>query len=153
MRRLCQMCGEPLALTSANISSHSSTVAVHVSENVWGKKTNMFLKIVFIKFPSILIPVRRVFLFVLSLYRLILSKLLFNLQCCCVFPPEGVSGTLAQTGSGGGRRTNWRPEPPRINSGRPISARQIPHHQTRLVSSYRDPVSFHWLQFFFSLSK
>lgn len=31
MRRLCQMCGEPLALTSANISSHTSTVAVHVS--------------------------------------------------------------------------------------------------------------------------
>lgn len=37
MRRLCQMCGEPLALTSANISSHTSTVAVHVSgnEGVW----------------------------------------------------------------------------------------------------------------------
>lgn len=31
MRRLCQMCREPLALTSANISSHSSTRAVHVS--------------------------------------------------------------------------------------------------------------------------
>lgn len=26
------MCGEPLALTSANISSQTSTVAVHVSE-------------------------------------------------------------------------------------------------------------------------
>ena len=34
MRRLCQMCGEPLALTSANISSHTSTVAVNVSENM-----------------------------------------------------------------------------------------------------------------------
>ena len=32
MRRLCQMCGEPLALTSANVSSQTSTVAVHVSE-------------------------------------------------------------------------------------------------------------------------
>lgn len=31
MRRLCQMCAEPLALTSANISSQTSTVAVHVS--------------------------------------------------------------------------------------------------------------------------
>lgn len=31
MRRLCQMCREPLALTSANISSHASTVAVNVS--------------------------------------------------------------------------------------------------------------------------
>lgn len=31
MRRLCQMCGEPLALTSANISAHTSTVEVHVS--------------------------------------------------------------------------------------------------------------------------
>lgn len=31
MRRLCQLCGEPLALTSANISSHTSTLAVHVS--------------------------------------------------------------------------------------------------------------------------
>lgn len=32
MRHLCQMCGEPLALTSANVSSQTSTVAVHVSE-------------------------------------------------------------------------------------------------------------------------
>lgn len=31
MRQLCQMCGEPLALTSANISSQTSTVEVHVS--------------------------------------------------------------------------------------------------------------------------
>ncbi|XP_029483844.1 yrdC domain-containing protein, mitochondrial [Oncorhynchus nerka] len=35
MRRLCQMCGEPLALTSANISSHSSTVAVHEFQDLW----------------------------------------------------------------------------------------------------------------------
>lgn len=37
MRRLCQMCGEPLALTSANISSHTSTVAVHEFEELWPK--------------------------------------------------------------------------------------------------------------------
>lgn len=30
MRRLCQMCAEPLALTSANVSSHTSTLSVHV---------------------------------------------------------------------------------------------------------------------------
>ena len=35
MRRLSQMCGEPLALTSANISSHSSTVAVQVSAYIF----------------------------------------------------------------------------------------------------------------------
>ncbi|TWW80167.1 YrdC domain-containing protein, mitochondrial [Takifugu flavidus] len=35
MRRLCQMCGEPLALTSANISSHTSTVAVHEFQELW----------------------------------------------------------------------------------------------------------------------
>ncbi|XP_076008856.1 threonylcarbamoyl-AMP synthase [Genypterus blacodes] len=35
MRRLCQMCGEPLALTSANISSHTSTLAVHEFEELW----------------------------------------------------------------------------------------------------------------------
>ncbi|KAM9512476.1 threonylcarbamoyl-AMP synthase isoform 1-T1 [Salvelinus alpinus] len=35
MRRLCQMCREPLALTSANISSHSSTVAVHEFQDLW----------------------------------------------------------------------------------------------------------------------
>lgn len=35
MRRLCQMCAEPLALTSANISSHTSTVEVHVSINIY----------------------------------------------------------------------------------------------------------------------
>lgn len=35
MRRLCQMCGEPLALTSANVSSHSSTVAVHEFQDLW----------------------------------------------------------------------------------------------------------------------
>ncbi|TKS82359.1 YrdC domain-containing protein, mitochondrial [Collichthys lucidus] len=37
MRRLCQMCGEPLALTSANISSHTSTVAVHEFQELWPK--------------------------------------------------------------------------------------------------------------------
>ncbi|XP_030250041.1 threonylcarbamoyl-AMP synthase [Sparus aurata] len=37
MRRLCQMCGEPLALTSANISSYTSTVAVHEFEELWPK--------------------------------------------------------------------------------------------------------------------
>ncbi|XP_055065558.2 threonylcarbamoyl-AMP synthase [Misgurnus anguillicaudatus] len=35
MRRLCQMCGEPLALTSANISSHTSTVTVHEFQDLW----------------------------------------------------------------------------------------------------------------------
>ncbi|XP_041648792.1 yrdC domain-containing protein, mitochondrial [Cheilinus undulatus] len=35
MRRLCQMCGEPLALTSANISSQTSTVAVHEFQELW----------------------------------------------------------------------------------------------------------------------
>ncbi|KAF3692172.1 YrdC domain-containing protein [Channa argus] len=37
MRRLCQMCGEPLALTSANISSHTSTVKVHEFQELWPK--------------------------------------------------------------------------------------------------------------------
>lgn len=37
MRRLCQMCGEPLALTSANISSHTSTTAVHEFQELWPK--------------------------------------------------------------------------------------------------------------------
>ncbi|KAM3873646.1 threonylcarbamoyl-AMP synthase [Diretmus argenteus] len=37
MRRLCQMCGEPLALTSANISTHSSTVAVQEFQELWPK--------------------------------------------------------------------------------------------------------------------
>ncbi|CAL9705140.1 unnamed protein product [Knipowitschia caucasica] len=37
MRRLCQMCGEPLALTSANISSQNSTVAVHEFKELWPK--------------------------------------------------------------------------------------------------------------------
>ncbi|XP_042345131.1 yrdC domain-containing protein, mitochondrial [Plectropomus leopardus] len=37
MRRLCQMCAEPLALTSANISSHTSTVAVHEFQELWPK--------------------------------------------------------------------------------------------------------------------
>ncbi|KAK2844856.1 hypothetical protein Q5P01_011515 [Channa striata] len=37
MRRLCQMCGEPLALTSANISSNSSTVEVHEFQELWPK--------------------------------------------------------------------------------------------------------------------
>ncbi|XP_029928155.1 threonylcarbamoyl-AMP synthase [Myripristis murdjan] len=35
MRRLCQMCKEPLALTSANISTHTSTVAVHEFQDLW----------------------------------------------------------------------------------------------------------------------
>ncbi|KAK9960397.1 hypothetical protein ABG768_008257 [Culter alburnus] len=35
MRRLCQMCGEPLALTSANVSSQTSTVAVNEFEDLW----------------------------------------------------------------------------------------------------------------------
>uniref|UniRef100_A0A8C8CNS1 Threonylcarbamoyl-AMP synthase n=1 Tax=Oncorhynchus tshawytscha TaxID=74940 RepID=A0A8C8CNS1_ONCTS len=35
MRRLCQMCREPLALTSANMSSHSSTEAVHEFQDLW----------------------------------------------------------------------------------------------------------------------
>ncbi|XP_047455617.1 yrdC domain-containing protein, mitochondrial [Mugil cephalus] len=37
MRSLCQMCGEPLALTSANISSHTSTVEVHEFQELWPK--------------------------------------------------------------------------------------------------------------------
>ncbi|KAM9851993.1 threonylcarbamoyl-AMP synthase [Aulostomus maculatus] len=37
MRRLCQMCEEPLALTSANISAHTSTVAVHEFQELWPK--------------------------------------------------------------------------------------------------------------------
>ncbi|XP_037532769.1 yrdC domain-containing protein, mitochondrial [Nematolebias whitei] len=37
MRRLCQMCGEPLALTSANISSQTSTVQVHEFQELWPK--------------------------------------------------------------------------------------------------------------------
>uniref|UniRef100_A0A3B3ZK39 Threonylcarbamoyl-AMP synthase n=1 Tax=Periophthalmus magnuspinnatus TaxID=409849 RepID=A0A3B3ZK39_9GOBI len=37
MRRLCQMCGEPLALTSANISSQTSTVATHEFKELWPK--------------------------------------------------------------------------------------------------------------------
>ncbi|KAM4735716.1 LOW QUALITY PROTEIN: threonylcarbamoyl-AMP synthase [Anableps anableps] len=37
MRRLCQMCGEPLALTSANISSSTSTVEVHEFQELWSK--------------------------------------------------------------------------------------------------------------------
>ncbi|XP_019720886.1 threonylcarbamoyl-AMP synthase isoform X2 [Hippocampus comes] len=35
IRRLCQMCGEPLALTSANVSAQSSTVAAHEFEDLW----------------------------------------------------------------------------------------------------------------------
>ncbi|XP_011483925.1 yrdC domain-containing protein, mitochondrial isoform X1 [Oryzias latipes] len=35
MRRLCQMCEEPLALTSANVSSHTSTVEVHEFQELW----------------------------------------------------------------------------------------------------------------------
>ncbi|XP_031432928.1 yrdC domain-containing protein, mitochondrial isoform X2 [Clupea harengus] len=37
MRRLCQMCGEPLALTSANMSSQTSTVDVHEFQELWPK--------------------------------------------------------------------------------------------------------------------
>uniref|UniRef100_A0A1A7ZAI2 Threonylcarbamoyl-AMP synthase n=1 Tax=Nothobranchius furzeri TaxID=105023 RepID=A0A1A7ZAI2_NOTFU len=37
MRRLCQMCGEPLALTSANISSQTSTVEVQEFQELWPK--------------------------------------------------------------------------------------------------------------------
>uniref|UniRef100_A0A8C6TGD3 Threonylcarbamoyl-AMP synthase n=1 Tax=Neogobius melanostomus TaxID=47308 RepID=A0A8C6TGD3_9GOBI len=37
MRRLCQMCGEPLALTSANISSQTSTVEAHEFQELWPK--------------------------------------------------------------------------------------------------------------------
>lgn len=50
MRRLCQMCGEPLALTSANISSHTSTVAVHVSAQCVKKnkqKNKAFVRITY----------------------------------------------------------------------------------------------------------
>ncbi|XP_066539820.1 yrdC domain-containing protein, mitochondrial isoform X2 [Hoplias malabaricus] len=35
MRHLCQMCDEPLALTSANVSTQASTVAVHEFEDLW----------------------------------------------------------------------------------------------------------------------
>ncbi|XP_077430884.1 threonylcarbamoyl-AMP synthase [Vanacampus margaritifer] len=35
MRRLCQMCAEPLALTSANVSAQNSTVAVHEFQDLW----------------------------------------------------------------------------------------------------------------------
>ncbi|XP_029102184.1 threonylcarbamoyl-AMP synthase isoform X1 [Scleropages formosus] len=35
IRQLSQMCGEPLALTSANVSSHRSTVAVHEFRDLW----------------------------------------------------------------------------------------------------------------------
>lgn len=37
MRRLCQLCDEPLALTSANVSSQTSTVAVSVSPDIFIK--------------------------------------------------------------------------------------------------------------------
>ncbi|KAM8847513.1 threonylcarbamoyl-AMP synthase [Synchiropus picturatus] len=37
MRRLCQMCEEPLALTSANISSQTSTVEVNEFQDLWPK--------------------------------------------------------------------------------------------------------------------
>ncbi|XP_059424628.1 threonylcarbamoyl-AMP synthase-like [Carassius carassius] len=35
MRRLCQMFGEPLALTSANLSTQASTVAANEFEDLW----------------------------------------------------------------------------------------------------------------------
>ncbi|KAM9724068.1 threonylcarbamoyl-AMP synthase isoform 1-T1 [Menidia menidia] len=37
MRRLCQICKEPLALTSANVSSQSSTVKVQEFQQLWPK--------------------------------------------------------------------------------------------------------------------
>ncbi|XP_019948813.1 threonylcarbamoyl-AMP synthase [Paralichthys olivaceus] len=37
MRCLCQMCGEPLALTSANISAHTSTLEVQEFQELWPK--------------------------------------------------------------------------------------------------------------------
>ncbi|KAL6488736.1 hypothetical protein MHYP_G00024770 [Metynnis hypsauchen] len=37
MRHLCQVCGEPLALTSANVSTQASTVAIHEFEDLWPK--------------------------------------------------------------------------------------------------------------------
>ncbi|XP_061675247.1 yrdC domain-containing protein, mitochondrial [Syngnathoides biaculeatus] len=37
IRRLCQMCAEPLALTSANVSAQNSTVAVHEFQDLWPK--------------------------------------------------------------------------------------------------------------------
>lgn len=37
MRRLCQMCGEPLALTSANVSAQTSTLAAHEFQDLWPK--------------------------------------------------------------------------------------------------------------------
>lgn len=141
MRRLCQMCGEPLALTSANISSHTSTVAAHVSEEKCRKEKRMHKLRRFNQSLTLVIDFQYVsqhlnsgwngFLY-LCHSRLQNCSLILTLLC---FPSEGVSGALAKTSSGGGWRTNRRPEPPRINSRRPISTWQIPHHQTRLVSS------------------
>nr|XP_057909894.1 yrdC domain-containing protein, mitochondrial isoform X2 [Doryrhamphus excisus] len=37
IQHLCQMCGEPLALTSANVSAQTSTVAVHEFQDLWPK--------------------------------------------------------------------------------------------------------------------
>ncbi|XP_048880137.1 yrdC domain-containing protein, mitochondrial [Brienomyrus brachyistius] len=37
IRRLSQMCAEPLALTSANVSYHTSTVAVHEFQELWSR--------------------------------------------------------------------------------------------------------------------
>nr|XP_023676980.1 yrdC domain-containing protein, mitochondrial isoform X1 [Paramormyrops kingsleyae] len=37
IRQLSQMCGEPLALTSANVTSHTSTVAVHEFQELWSR--------------------------------------------------------------------------------------------------------------------
>jgi len=47
MRRLCQMCAEPLALTSANISSHTSTVTVEVSEKYYLTNSGAFIRLAF----------------------------------------------------------------------------------------------------------
>ncbi|XP_061920075.1 yrdC domain-containing protein, mitochondrial isoform X2 [Entelurus aequoreus] len=37
LRRLCQRCKEPLALTSANVSAQTSTLAVHEFKDLWPK--------------------------------------------------------------------------------------------------------------------
>ncbi|XP_076827917.1 threonylcarbamoyl-AMP synthase [Brachyhypopomus gauderio] len=35
IRRLCQMCNEPLALTSANVSDQTSSIAIHEFDELW----------------------------------------------------------------------------------------------------------------------
>lgn len=145
MRRLCQMCGEPLALTSANMSAHTSTVAVHVSKNMREEQMEreMLTDVARGLFPW------TQWISMGSSSGGKLSSLIFSLDKCLhdyllieFFFSAGVSGALAQTSSGGWRWTNRRPESPRVNSGRPISARQIPHHQTWLVRF--DVVTCNW---------